>query len=149
MSEDEIDQDVGAGYGENPLQDVGKDVDEGTDPKQGFESLGFLGGIFGPSNEGAIDDGPFTGPGDDPPHQLDADFESLVYFEATCGDSHAGDWAGAPLDDPDVHIIACTNEDLSEKLASGDFSAIGAYKKIFTGRLSYDFLCQIQPINII
>jgi hypothetical protein len=126
-----IDPDDGGGFGEKLLGDVGQDIDEGTEPKTGFEAPRFFGGsVIG--RGGAIDPGP--GDGDDSAeYGYSLTFE-LEVEENICGDldsagpekDSATDWS----EFTNSHIIACTNEGLAAALDKGDISKLAGYDKI-------------------
>ena len=123
--------------GFNTLADVGKDIEEGTEPKTGFETPGFVGGsVIGGGT--AYDPGPGVGDtGTDTSGDLmvDVTFE-LDVEENPCGDVEA-DIASTDVEletgypeFTNAHIIVCTNQSLTDLLNEGDLSALTSFKKI-------------------
>jgi len=139
-----IDPDDGGGFGEKLLGDIGQDIDEGTEPKTGFESPGFFGGsVIG--GGGAIDPGP-DDEDDGAEYGYSLTFE-LDVEEILCGDAGADigpAFDGAYGEFTNAHFIVCTNEKLSDKLIQGDIGAIVGFKVINSPG---DYVEEIRPIT--
>tara|TARA_R110002073_G_scaffold247786_3_gene410722 strand:- start:1333 stop:4170 length:2838 start_codon:yes stop_codon:yes gene_type:complete len=135
--------------GFNILANVGKDIEEGTEPETGFETPGFVGGsVIG----GGTAYDPGDGTNTDSAKSWDLEFESdagLAQVVDSCGDFIATvaseeSAAGGYDEFTNAHFIVCVNEELSDSLTKGDIGALTGFKAINSPG---DYVEEIRPIT--